>query len=75
LKILDKAINEEKIDVKGYFHWSLTDNYEWAKGFNMKFGLCAVELKTKRRKERRSAKVYKNMMAKGTIEDRPIQTL
>jgi beta-galactosidase len=75
LKILDKAINEEKIDVKGYFHWSLTDNYEWARGFSMKFGLCEVELKTKRRKERRSAKVYKNIIAKGTVEDQPVQTL
>lgn len=69
LKILDKAINEEKIDVKGYFHWALTDNYEWAKGFSMKFGLCEVELKTKRRKERKSALVYKNIIAKGTVEN------
>ncbi len=69
LKILGKAINEEKIDVKGYFHWTLTDNYEWAKGFSMKFGLCEVDLKTKRRKERKSAAVYKNIIAKGTVED------
>ncbi len=69
LKILDKAINEEKIDVKGYFHWALTDNYEWAKGFNMKFGLCEVDLKTKRRKERKSAVIYKNIIAKGTVEN------
>jgi beta-glucosidase/6-phospho-beta-glucosidase/beta-galactosidase len=41
----------------------------------MKFGLCEVELKTKRRKERKSAKVYKNIIAKGTVEDQPIQTL
>jgi len=32
-------------------------------------------LKTKRRKERRSTKVYKNIIAKGTVEDQPIQTL
>jgi beta-galactosidase len=69
LKVLDKAINEEKIDVKGYFHWSLTDNYEWAKGFSMKFGLYEVELKTKRRKERKSARVYKNIIAKGTVKE------
>jgi beta-galactosidase len=68
LKILDKAINEDKIDVKGYFHWALTDNYEWAKGFSMKFGLCEVDLKTKRRKERKSAVVYKNIIAQGTVE-------
>jgi len=68
LKILDKAVNE-KIDVRGYLHWALTDNYEWAKGFSMKFGLCAVELKTKRRKERESVKVFKNIIAKGTVEN------
>jgi beta-galactosidase len=75
LKVLDKAINEEKIDVKGYFHWSLTDNYEWAKGFSMKFGLYEVELKTKRRKERKSATVYKNIIATGTVEEQPTETL
>jgi beta-galactosidase len=69
LRVLDKAINEAKINVKGYFHWSLTDNYEWAKGFSMKFGLCEVELTTKKRKERKSARVYKNIIDKGTVED------
>jgi beta-galactosidase len=74
LKTLDKAINEEKIDVKGYFHWSLTDNYEWAKGFSIKFGLYEVELKTKRRKERKSARIYKNIIANRTVEDQHVQT-
>jgi len=69
LKMLEKAITEEKIDVKGYFHWALTDNYEWAKGFSMKFGLWEVDLETKNRKERRSAKVYKTIIAKGSFED------
>ena len=69
LKVLEKAVNEEKIDVKGYFHWALTDNYEWAKGFSMKFGLYAVDLKTKRRKERKSALVLKNVTVKGTATD------
>jgi beta-galactosidase len=62
LRMLERALNEEKIDVRGYFHWSLTDNYEWAKGFKMKFGLFAVDLKTKKRKMRKSAKVYKKMI-------------
>jgi beta-galactosidase len=59
LRILDRAINEEKIDVRGYFHWALTDNYEWAQGFKMKFGLYSVDYETKIRNERRSAKTYK----------------
>ena len=57
LKVLEKAIGEEKIDVRGYFYWSLTDNYEWAKGFALKFGLYSVDLKTKLRTSRGSAEV------------------
>jgi beta-galactosidase len=67
LKSLDKAINEEKIDVRGYFHWSIMDNYEWAMGFKMKFGLYAVNFKTKERTPRKSATVYKEI-----IENREI---
>lgn len=62
LKTLDKAINEKKIDIRGYLHWSLTDNYEWAKGFSMKFGLYSVDLKTKKRRERKSALIYKRII-------------
>jgi len=62
LKVLDRAIDEENIDVRGYFHWALTDNYEWAEGFRMKFGLYSVDLETKRRSERKSAKTYKKTM-------------
>jgi len=62
LKVLEKAISEEKIDVRGYFHWALTDNYEWAKGFGHKFGLYSVDLETKSRKNRKSAEVLKEII-------------
>jgi beta-galactosidase len=62
LKALEKAMNEEKIDVRGYFHWSLTDNYERAKGFGQKFGLYSVDLETKSRKSRKSAEVIKGII-------------
>ncbi|MCZ2809214.1 MAG: beta-galactosidase BgaS [Candidatus Bathyarchaeota archaeon] len=62
LKVLDRAINEDKLDIRGYFHWSLTDNYEWTKGFSMKFGLYSVDLKTKMRRERKSAKTYREII-------------
>jgi len=58
LGVLDRAINEQKIDIRGYFHWSLTDNYEWAEGFKMKFGLYEVDPESKRRMQRKSAKIY-----------------
>ena len=62
LKILDRAINEEKVDVRGYFHWSLTDNYEWTRGFSMKFGLYSVDLKTKMRRIRESTKTFREII-------------
>ncbi|MEM3784050.1 MAG: beta-galactosidase BgaS [Candidatus Bathyarchaeia archaeon] len=64
--VLEKALNEEKIDVRGYFHWALTDNYEWAKGFKMKFGLFAVNIQTKKRTMRKSAKIYKKIVEANT---------
>lgn len=62
IKVLEKAVEEEKMDVRGYFHWALTDNYEWAKGFKMKFGLFAVDLENKKRKMRKSAETYKKII-------------
>jgi beta-galactosidase len=62
LKVLEKAVSEEGIDVRGYFHWALTDNYEWSKGFSPKFGLCSVDSETKSRKIRKSAEIYKNVI-------------
>lgn len=64
---LDCALNRENIDVKGYFHWSLTDNYEWAKGFSMKFGLCEVDPYSKKRTQKKSAKVYADLIAKHSL--------
>ena len=52
-----KAI-EEGVDVKGYFHWSLMDNFEWDKGFDPRFGLIEIDYKTLERKIRPSALFY-----------------
>ncbi len=47
------------VDVRGYFHWSLIDNFEWDKGFTPRFGLIEIDYKTMRRMPRPSAYVYK----------------
>jgi beta-glucosidase len=58
VKATHKAI-EEGIDVRGFMYWSLTDNFEWAEGFWPRFGLVEIDYKTKKRKIRDSAYVYK----------------
>lgn len=50
-------------DVRGYLHWSLLDNFEWAKGFGMKFGLVQVQWgEGLKRLIRNSALVYKEII-------------
>lgn len=68
LRVLEQKMEVEKLDLRGYFHWALTDNYEWARGFAMKFGLFSVDLKTKKRVPRKSARVYKEIVSSGTTE-------
>ncbi|MBC7131109.1 glycoside hydrolase family 1 protein [Candidatus Bathyarchaeota archaeon] len=67
LQVLGRVVDEDKLPVKGYFHWALTDNYEWAHGFRMKFGLYAVDLESKTRKKRKSADVYKRIVEAGEV--------
>lgn len=57
LKYLHKALSEG-VDVRGYFYWSLLDNFEWTEGFAPKFGLYAVDRKTMARSPRPSTTVY-----------------
>ncbi len=57
LKRIARAI-KEGIDIRGYFHWSLLDNFEWDKGFWPRFGLVEIDYKTLERKIRPSALEY-----------------
>ncbi|MDP2736891.1 MAG: family 1 glycosylhydrolase, partial [bacterium] len=57
LKNVHLAI-EEGVDVRGYSHWSLLDNFEWAAGWTQKFGLYEVDRQTFKRVARPSAKIY-----------------
>ena len=46
------------VPVRGYFHWSLIDNFEWADGYKIPFGLYRVDRETKERTPTESAAVY-----------------
>lgn len=55
---LGKAI-QEGTDVRGYFQWSIMDNFEWAEGYKERFGLIYVDYPTQRRILKDSAKWYR----------------
>jgi len=57
LNALDRAI-KQGVDVKGYFAWSLMDNFEWAEGYLKRFGIVYVDYKTQKRTLKASAKAY-----------------
>jgi len=54
-------------DVRGHMYWSLLDNYEWALGFGMRFGLIAVDYSTQVRTPRPSAYVYKQICENNAV--------
>jgi beta-glucosidase len=58
---------EEGVDFRGYLHWTLMDNYEWAFGFKPKFGLIEVDFKTQKRTIRESALTYSQICKENTI--------
>jgi beta-glucosidase len=49
-------------DVRGYFHWSLIDNFEWIKGFEPRFGLVEINYENFQRLPRPSAELYRNII-------------
>ncbi|MFF1796920.1 family 1 glycosylhydrolase, partial [Kitasatospora sp. NPDC058263] len=51
------------VDVRGYYTWSLLDNYEWAEGFHQRFGLLHVDFETQRRTPKASYAWYRDLIA------------
>ena len=63
---LRRAINDG-VPVKGYFCWSLLDNYEWADGYEKRFGIVYVDFKTQQRTPKLSAKFYKQVIQSNSV--------
>ncbi len=57
-----KRVNNEGVPILGYLHWSLLDNFEWAEGYDPRFGLIYVDFKTGKRIIKDSAWEYKHII-------------
>ena len=67
LMAVHRAVREGH-KVKGYFMWSLLDNYEWAEGYEKRFGICHVDFQTQQRTPKLSAKWYAEVIrANGVV--------
>jgi beta-glucosidase len=57
------------LDVRGYFHWSLMDNFEWAFGYRMRFGIVGVDRDTQVRTVKPSARWLAEVIRARTLDD------
>ncbi len=66
----------EGIPLKGYYLWSFMDNFEWERGYDLRFGVVGVDPGTLERRPKRSARFYSKVMAENAVdaEDRAIAT-
>ncbi|UYQ65740.1 GH1 family beta-glucosidase [Streptomyces peucetius] len=66
LSAVHRAI-DDGADVRGYFLWSLLDNFEWAYGYSKRFGIVHVDFATQRRTFKDSAHWYADVIARGGL--------
>ncbi|MDO4306584.1 MAG: GH1 family beta-glucosidase [Eubacteriales bacterium] len=64
---LHKAI-QEGVNVRGYFVWSLYDNFEWAEGYDSRFGIVHIDFGTQKRTIKESGYWYSNLIAQNAVE-------
>jgi beta-glucosidase len=72
IKALHAAL-EEGVDLRGYFVWSLLDNFEWSLGYSKRFGIVHVDFETQKRTPKDSALFYSTVIAsKGNVSNEPL---
>lgn len=71
LQWLLRAIHDDELDVRGYYWWSLIDNYEWNHGMDMKFGLFSVDPSDPRkvRAPRPVASMYSGVVQERSVSE------
>jgi len=58
-------------DIRGYLHWTLTDNFEWNEGWTLRFGLVALDPKTQLRTMRGSARLFREIIRGNGVTAQP----
>ncbi|MBN1891727.1 MAG: beta-glucosidase [Clostridiales bacterium] len=66
LQSMKNAI-DDGIDIQGYFHWSLIDNFEWARGYYERFGLVYVDFATGKRTVKDSGYFYRDVVTSHSL--------
>jgi beta-glucosidase len=66
LSMLQRAV-AESVPVRGYFLWSLFDNFEWADGFDTRFGVIHVDFATQKRTPKQSAAYYTEVIKRNAV--------
>jgi beta-glucosidase len=61
------------VDLRGYFAWSLLDNFEWSAGYSKRFGLHYVDFASQRRSPKASARYYREVIrSHGAVLEEPL---
>jgi beta-glucosidase len=61
-------LNKKRMDIRGYFLWTLMDNFEWQEGYSKRFGIIYVDFKTQERIFKNSAFWYRDLIKSRTIK-------
>ena len=69
-----RAAIGDGVDVRGYFHWTNTDNFEWARGYGVKFGLIECDRATLDRKVKPSGVLYGRIAATNALPEQSSAT-
>ena len=66
---------QEGANVRGYYHWTLVDNFEWVEAWELKFGLFSLDRETGIREPKPSSAIYAHIVQANGVPARLLETL